>query len=95
MQHPGTGRAHTLHGAQFFLAGLQHGGKIAEAVDQVMGDAVGVLLRIGQIEDVLQRFVLSQAVQPVVLHPLPHPLAVTLVPFLFCHDGSPFLLRSL
>ena len=50
-----------------------------------MCDAVGVLLRIGEVQHIFQCFVLGQTVQPVVLHPFAHPLAMPLMPFVFCH----------
>ena len=90
MQHPGGGGANALHGAQFFLAGLQHRRKIPEPVDQVMGDAVGILLGVGQVKHIFQCLVLGQTVQPVALHPLTHPLPMPSVPFVFCHGGTPF-----
>lgn len=95
MQHPGCGRAYALHSAQLFLAGFQHSGKIAKAVDQVVSDAVGVLLGVGEVQYIFQRFVLGQTVQTVVLHPFAHPLAVSLMPFVFCHCGTLLLIHSL
>ena len=90
MQHPGSGRAHPFHGAQLLLTGLQYRRKITKTIDEVMCDAVGVLLRIGEVQHIFQCFVLGQTVQPVALHPLPHPLAMSLVPFILCHGGTPF-----
>lgn len=84
------GGADALHGAQFFLAGLQHRGKVPEPLQQVIRDLVGIPLSIGRIQDIFQHFMVGQTVQPVVLHPLPHALAVPLMPFVFCHGGSPF-----
>ena len=90
VQQPCRGGADALHGAQFFLAGLQHGGKVPEPLQQVICDLVGIPLSIGRIQDIFQNFMVGQTVQPVVLHPLPHALAVPLMPFVFCHGGSPF-----
>ena len=85
MQHPGSRGAYALYGAQLFLAGFQHRRKIPEPVDQVVGDTIGVLLGVGQVKHIFQRLVLGQTVQPVVLHPFAHPLAMPLMPFVFCH----------
>ena len=90
VQQPCRGGADALHGAQFFLAGLQHRGKVPEPLQQVIRDLVGIPLSIGRIQDIFQHFMVGQTVQPVVLHPLPHALAVPLMPFVFCHGGSPF-----
>ena len=94
MQHPGSRGAYALYRAQLFLAGFQHRRKIPEPVDQVVGDTVGVLLGVGQVKHIFQRLVLGQTVQPIVLHPLPHPLAMSLVPFILCHGGTPFSMFS-
>ena len=81
MQHPGGRRADALHRAQFFLAGFQHRRKIAEPVNEVVGNAVGILLGIGQIEDVFQCLMFGQTV-PDAVCVLPW-LLLFIVPILF------------
>ena len=85
MQQPGRGRADPFHGAKLFFAGFQHRGKVAEAFQQIIGDVIGIALGICGVKNIFQHLVVSQTVQPVVLHPLPHPLAMPLMPFVFCH----------
>ena len=76
MQHPGRGRANALHRHQVFLRGIQHPGKITEAVDELVGHLVRVLPRVGDVQQAFQRLMRFQAGKAVLRHPAAHPPAV-------------------
>ena len=90
MQHPRRGRADPLHPEQIFLRCVQHPGEIPKPLDQRMGDAVGVLLGVGDVEQHFQCLVGSQRFKTLFGDSLPHPLAVPLMNLRsVCHSRAP------
>ena len=91
-EQPGHRRPRAFHGKDVGLTGLQHLAQTAEAVDEAVGQRICVFAGNGQIQDVLQHFVLGKAGKAALLgEPLAHPLAVVRVKALLLrHPASSF-----
>ena len=55
LEQAGGERAHPLHAAKGVVGGVQHPGKAAEALQQAMGDLIGVAPLMGEKQQQLQR----------------------------------------
>ena len=87
MQHPRRRGAYAVHSHQVRFGRFQHPGKVAESVDQLMGQLVGIFSRVSEIQHQFQRFVGFQIGKALLFHPVPHPLAMPRMRVLFFGHG--------